>query len=143
MDLNNLIARQNLLKASTLAGLAFSNTRNAAAHSISYPFTAYFNVPHGIAASFALLPLLEINGPLIQNEIKKIQMRLNLKNTEELKEKIAEIHDSVLKYKLREWNVKYEQLDWLAAKSFKKGRMENNIVDLTKEDIRRILGEIY
>lgn len=36
------------------AGLAFSNTRTALAHSISYPMTLLHGLPHGIACSFTL-----------------------------------------------------------------------------------------
>ena len=34
---------------STLAGLAFSNTKTAICHSISYPLTMMYNIPHGEA----------------------------------------------------------------------------------------------
>ena len=47
--------------SSATAGLAFSNTKTAAAHSISYSLTIYYGIPHGIASSISLLPLLEIN----------------------------------------------------------------------------------
>lgn len=50
----NLIARSQMQQASLLAGLAISQTRTALAHSISYPLTAHFGVPHGLACSFTL-----------------------------------------------------------------------------------------
>jgi phosphonate metabolism-associated iron-containing alcohol dehydrogenase len=50
----NLKARQDLQNASVLAGLAISQTRTAIAHSISYPLTSHFGVPHGLACSFSL-----------------------------------------------------------------------------------------
>ena len=45
--------------ASFLAGQAISQTRTAIAHSISYPLTAHYNVPHGLACSFTLPRILE------------------------------------------------------------------------------------
>ncbi len=42
------------MRASTLAGFAFSNTKTAIAHSLSYPITLRHGVPHGIACSFSL-----------------------------------------------------------------------------------------
>jgi len=39
---------------------------------MSYPLTINYGIPHGIASSFALIPLLEINGPLISNELDKL-----------------------------------------------------------------------
>ena len=59
--LPNLIAapeRQDLRiamsRASLCAGLAFSNTRTALAHSVSYEMTLRHGLPHGLACSFTL-----------------------------------------------------------------------------------------
>lgn len=41
-------------RASLMAGLAFSNTRTALAHSISYEMTLRHGLPHGLACSFSL-----------------------------------------------------------------------------------------
>ena len=41
------------------AGMAFSNTKTALAHSISYEMTLRFGLPHGIACSFTLPMVLE------------------------------------------------------------------------------------
>jgi hypothetical protein len=41
-------------RASLMAGLAFSNTRTALAHSISYEMTLRHGLPHGLACSFTL-----------------------------------------------------------------------------------------
>jgi len=56
---DDIDARADMQQASLLAGLAISQTRTAIAHSISYPLTSYFNVPHGIACSFTLPTLIE------------------------------------------------------------------------------------
>jgi phosphonate metabolism-associated iron-containing alcohol dehydrogenase len=53
-DLANLDLRARIATAALLAGLAFSNTKTAIAHSVSYPITLRHNVPHGIACSFSL-----------------------------------------------------------------------------------------
>ena len=41
-------------RSSLLAGLAFSNTRTALAHSVSYEMTLRYGLPHGLACSFTL-----------------------------------------------------------------------------------------
>ena len=51
---DNLEHRSRMQQASVLAGLAISQTRTAIAHSISYPLTSHFGVPHGLACSFTL-----------------------------------------------------------------------------------------
>ena len=58
---DNNKARKNMQLGSLLAGLAMSTTQTALAHSMSYPFTAYFNMPHGIACSFTLAAVADYN----------------------------------------------------------------------------------
>ena len=53
-DLQNIELRSRVARASLFAGLAFSNTKTALAHSVSYPITLRYNVPHGLACSFSL-----------------------------------------------------------------------------------------
>ncbi|NQV82727.1 MAG: phosphonoacetaldehyde reductase [Rhodospirillales bacterium] len=53
-DLDNLELRARMARAATISGMAFSNTKTALAHSVSYPITLKHGVPHGIACSFSL-----------------------------------------------------------------------------------------
>ncbi|QJR10193.1 NAD-dependent methanol dehydrogenase [Usitatibacter rugosus] len=51
--------RSRMALAALKAGMAFSNTKTALAHSISYEMTLRFGLPHGIACSFTLPMVLE------------------------------------------------------------------------------------
>jgi alcohol dehydrogenase len=53
-ELTDLDLRARVARAALLAGLAFSNTKTALAHSLSYPVTLRYGVAHGIACSFSL-----------------------------------------------------------------------------------------
>ncbi len=53
-DLDDLDARSQAAFGSLQAGLAFSNTKTALAHNISYPISLRHGVAHGIACSFCL-----------------------------------------------------------------------------------------
>jgi alcohol dehydrogenase len=59
IDLGNLELRSSVAEASLNAGLAFSNTKTAIAHNISYPITLKWGVQHGIACSFTLPTVLQ------------------------------------------------------------------------------------
>ena len=62
-DLRNVELRERMARAATLAGFAFSNTKTAIAHSLSYPITLRHGVPHGIACSFSLpMVMLSVAG---------------------------------------------------------------------------------
>jgi phosphonate metabolism-associated iron-containing alcohol dehydrogenase len=58
-DPRDPVARARIQEASMLSGLAISQTRTAIAHSISYPLTSHFGVPHGLACSFTLPAIIE------------------------------------------------------------------------------------
>ncbi len=53
-DLGSAGLRGRMARAALFAGLAFSNTKTAIAHSLSYPITLRHGVPHGIACAFSL-----------------------------------------------------------------------------------------
>jgi phosphonate metabolism-associated iron-containing alcohol dehydrogenase len=53
-DLTNVALRTRVARAALFAGLAFSNTKTALAHSVSYPITLKYGIPHGFACSFTL-----------------------------------------------------------------------------------------
>jgi alcohol dehydrogenase len=53
-DLENIDLRTRQARAALTAGLAFSNTKTALAHNISYDITLNAGTIHGIACSFSL-----------------------------------------------------------------------------------------
>jgi alcohol dehydrogenase len=81
----NLAERGRMQHASLLAGLAISQTRTAIAHSISYPLTTHFGVPHGLACSFTLPVLLKAN---IENLARQPHERNMLSALVELLDKL-------------------------------------------------------
>ena len=58
---NNIVLRRRIQTAALLAGLAMGTTQTALAHSISYPFTSRYGVPHGLACSFTLPEVAQFN----------------------------------------------------------------------------------
>ncbi len=58
---DDIEARREMQAAATTAGFAMGTTQTALAHSISYPFTALFGMPHGLACSFTLPAVAEYN----------------------------------------------------------------------------------
>jgi alcohol dehydrogenase class IV len=137
----NLIIREKLLSASNLAGLAFSNTKTAAAHSISYPLTGKYGMPHGVASSISLVPLLKINERGIKIPLDKILKNLKF-DFSDLTNSINSIPENIIPFSLKKWNIFDSDFSYIVKKSFTKGRMDNNIVDLSQEDVLNILRDI-
>lgn len=104
----NLVKREKMQQASLLAGLAISQTRTAIAHSISYPLTINYGVPHGLACSFTLPLLIQValeQGVFethkesqvlsVQNFLRKLDMPRKLQrylNCEQLLSHSAEMY---------------------------------------------------
>lgn len=133
--------RKKLLLAANKAGLAFSQTKTAAAHSISYPLTIRYGIPHGIASSISLIPLLEINKKYIKKPLDKLCAQNGL-SFRDLKQKVDLIPKNILAFRLRDWGIENKDLGMLVNESFTKGRMDNNIVELSKNDVGSILKKI-
>ena len=134
--------RQNLLMATMCSGLAFSNTKTAAAHSISYPLTAFFGIPHGIACSMTLRSIMNYNYPSIKNKIRILLDQLKLDSIEEVWVIIHSVTKNRIKFSLREYGVTPNDLDLLVSKSFNKDRMGNNLSKITSTYIQKILKEV-
>jgi len=135
--------RHNLLIASNLAGLAFSNTKTAAAHSISYPLTISHGIPHGIACSITIVPLLRINEKAMDSQLSQLYKNIGINNLSELEKLILDIPKNVINFNLKEWQVDESHLDDITERSFTKSRMANNVIDLNRSDVLKILKESY
>ena len=75
-------AHDAMSKGSMLAGLAFSNTKTTACHSISYPLTMHYHIPHGVAVSMLLAPVFTLNLPQIEDP-KSLLAALGVKDADE------------------------------------------------------------
>ncbi|WP_027468862.1 iron-containing alcohol dehydrogenase PsrA [Deefgea rivuli] len=60
VQLDDVVLRERMAVAALQAGLAFSNTKTALAHSLSYDITLHQGVVHGIACSFSLPRVMEM-----------------------------------------------------------------------------------
>lgn len=132
-----------MAQASMLAGRAFSNTKTTACHSISYPLTLGYGIPHGVAVSLLLPSLLQINWEKIE-DTEPLLKAYGAKTPQEAGEKVMHLLEMAgINQRLSQWNVEKEKLGSIAEHCFTKGRMENNPVDLGKEDVVKILEKIW
>ncbi|MBE7068017.1 MAG: bifunctional acetaldehyde-CoA/alcohol dehydrogenase [Clostridiales bacterium] len=58
----DLEAREKVANASTMAGLAFANAFLGLCHSMAHKLGAYWHLPHGLANSLLLLPVMQFNA---------------------------------------------------------------------------------
>lgn len=136
-------AQFNMAKGSMLAGLAFSNTKTTACHSISYPLTMQYGIPHGVAVSMLLAAVLRLNVYEIVG-LPALLQALRVKDVDTLQQKIKIILQKAnIKTTLQDWGVPREALPELAGHGLTKGRADNNPVVLDIATVETILEEIY
>lgn len=66
---NDSVLRGKMMDAANMAGLSISHTHTSIAHSISYPLTVRYGIPHGLACSFALPEILRYNSQNEDNDL--------------------------------------------------------------------------
>ena len=136
-------AHDAMAQGSMLAGLAFSNTRTTACHSISYPLTMKYHIPHGVAVSMLLAPVMRLNQPYIKNR-KELFGAFGVENVSELSEKVTAILEkSGSPAKLSQWGANESDFEELVAHSMTKGRADNNPAELTAVNVEQILRSVF
>lgn len=144
----DLEARARMLEGSLLAGMAFANAGVTAVHAFAYPIGAEFHIPHGVANSIMLAPVMEFN--MMGNLSKFAQM------SELLGEKTAGMSqremavtavqalrtlsaDLQVPGHLSDFGVKESDIPLLAAGVMKVTRLlANNPRELTQKDAEKI-----
>ena len=136
-------AHDAMARGSMLAGLAFSNTKTTACHSISYPLTMHYGIPHGTAVSMLLGPVFRLNAPAMERREPLLEA-LGVSGSDELEKRICDLlHRSGQPAALEEWGVPREDLPHLAQLGMTKGRADNNPVPIDPATILSILESIY
>lgn len=136
-------AHDAMARGSMLAGLAFSNTKTTACHSISYPLTMHCGIPHGAAVSMLLGPVFRLNAPALDQPVPLLDA-LGVSGADELEGKIRNIlYRSGQPATLQEWGAQREDLPHLAQLGMTKGRADNNPVPIDPATILSILEHIY
>lgn len=114
-DLGNIELREQVAMAALFAGLAFSNTKTAIAHSLSYPITLRHGVQHGIACSFSLpmvLRSVQGTGGICEDSLKQIFGPDLLRGADELEDFLGllGISSNPASYKIerQEWRLLIE-----------------------------------
>jgi alcohol dehydrogenase class IV len=152
-DGDNLAARSAMLEGSMIAGFAFANAGVTAVHAFAYPIGAEFHIPHGVANSIMLVPVMEFN--MIGNLQKFAQMAecfgidtLGLTRREAAEAAVNAMQqlarDVEIPERLRDFGIKEEDIPDLAEGVLKVTRLlANNPRTMSKEDAERIYRNVW
>lgn len=150
-------SRYNMCMASNLAGRAINITKTTAPHALSYAMTSHFGIPHGQAVCITLPEFLEFNYHLTdenispgidknehRNHMDELSLLLGYRNISDAKMFMKEFFDSLgLKIKLSDLGIKGTDDLKIISENINTERLNNNPRKLSKEELERILLEIY
>ncbi len=137
---DNLLWREAMCRASVLAGMAFSKTRTTACHSISYPLTMLFGIAHGLAVAMTLGEVGNRNRGCFPQEEALYQL---FEKYGGIQDWLDQVSKGNVPLRLSAYAIEEKDIEIIAQRAFTAGRMDNNPVVFTEEDVRAILHNIY
>jgi phosphonate metabolism-associated iron-containing alcohol dehydrogenase len=137
---DNLEHRTRMLLAALMAGLAFSNTKTAAAHSLSYPMTLHYGVVHGQASSITLPALLRYNAEASLERMMQLARAVGGNSVESGARRIQVLLQRVgLKTSLRELGIDEAGIEVCVREGYTPDRAGHNLRDLDPAGMREVL----
>jgi alcohol dehydrogenase class IV len=125
-------ARDELLYASTLAGVVIASCGTVAVHILGYSLTYYKDIDHGRANGLLLVEFLRLVQTKEKVLVEEILESLNMSSLDEL--------DKELNILLGEKEtISDSEIEKYAIKASKVEKLKNTIIDLSLEDLKDIL----
>ncbi len=143
----NIEARSAMLEGAMLAGMAFANAGVTAVHAFAYPIGAEFHIPHGVANSIMMGPILTFNTPGNPKKFAEAGIAMGLAASTSAEGTIAfmkQLADDIqIPKHLTDFGIRDEHIPGLASGVMKVTRLlANNPRELTHEDAMRLYREV-
>jgi alcohol dehydrogenase len=150
-DGGNIAARDGMLMACWMAGLAFTQARLGNVHAMSHPVGGHFNVPHGVANAIILPAVMDYNAPFAPAKFARIAERLGHHSSgDEAQDAVAAVQ---LVRRLSERvgippslgavNVPRDGIPALATDAMQSGNIAINPRPTTYEDMVRLYAQCF
>lgn len=146
-------ARENMLYASCIAGMAFSNTQNGLDHALALAIGGRYHLPHGLLTAFILPWVMEYNLMAAPEKFKEIARAFGevpdgmpaVEGAGLAVKAIKGLLDDLgIAYKLSAYNVPAEAIPALAKATMGAARLiSNNPRKPTQADVERVLQANY
>lgn len=146
-------ARENMLYASCIAGMAFSNTQNGLVHAIALAIGGRFHLPHGLLTAFICPWVMEYNLLAVPEKFIEISRAFGescdgMPDVEAARLSVRAVRslldDLGISCKLSSYNVPREEIPALAKATMGAARLiGNNPRKPTEKEVIRILESNY
>ena len=150
---SNRYARENMLYASCLAGMAFSNTQNGLDHALALAIGGRYHLPHGLLTAFICPWVMDYNLMAVPEKFVHIaeafgEDTTGVSEVEAARLAVMAVQDLLddvgISYKLSTYGVPQEEFPAIAKATVAAVRLiSNNPRDVTEENVIRLLEANY
>lgn len=152
-NLNDLEARKTLAMAQYMAGMSFTNVGLGIVHSMAHPLSAFYDVPHGVANALILPYVLKFNSVTCEDKMVTLAKTFDPEfderyGSEAATERCIELINTFnsiagLPHKLKEINVKVEDIDALAREALNDAATPDNRREVNIEEFKKLYKTMY
>lgn len=138
-------AREAVMRASTLAGLAFGNADVAAIHCLSETLGGRWDVPHGLANAVLLAPVTRFNLPAAARKLATLESALppgSGTGAEGVLQAIEELVRNLEIPHFQELGISPEDYPWIAERATRNGSNPSNAREMGVEEYLEVLREL-
>jgi alcohol dehydrogenase len=150
---SNRHARENMLYASGLAGMAFSNTQNGLDHALALAIGGRYHLPHGLLTAFICPWVMDYNLLAVPEKFVQIaeafgEDTTGVSEVEGARLAVMAVQDLLddigISYKLSTYGVPQEEFPAIARATVAAVRLiSNNPRDVTEDNVIRLLEANY
>jgi len=135
--------REMMSQGSLFSGLAFSNTKTTICHSVSYPITIRWAIPHGQAVAISLPQMILYSLPALGKRQEPLLMAFGVKNEKEAAVKVSLLMEKIgLSTHFSELGIKSKDLDIIVEEGFDPDRAVYAPKVPTPVELKKILEKI-
>lgn len=131
----HLLYRKSLMMASLYGGMTIAHSSTTLQHSIGYPLTSEFEIPHGLANGMVMQQIMDLYYPHLQTELDALFQYLKISR----EYFYAWLDGFPLAAQVP---MPDEMLEAKIPEIMSSRNMANNPIDVGAEDIRRILKSL-
>lgn len=149
---DNINARESMMQAALLAGIAFNNAFLGVAHAIASPLGGHFRVPHGLANAVILPYVMEFNLPAAVGRYAEIAKVLGLGGPGDTPRALADkavsavadlTRDIGIPKRLRDVGAKEDILPLVARDALKSIQLKFNPRMASEQEILELLRKAF
>lgn len=137
-------ARGNMILASLIAGVAFSQTRTTGIHAISFPLTTEYKQSHGNACSITLPAFIRISKEQAEDKVTTLAAYLGYESIDALADAVEALMVSMdMPVRLSQIGVKEDELQHITAVGLGAAIIQLTPAVMNEETVYALLKSIY